>query len=268
MIRQFCFWICTVLVFCCYCASFSSCNSCDRRAGNITLVSGTLDGPLPADAAPAHVLEALDRAERLHQYEIMSDTACDISVEAIAEADTTSTEGYGIVVVKGAVTTVFPNLCHARSPMAKYDRKDDVLWLACSVMWGTGVQVDRLYRIRFDGNGKAYISDTVEPYDIQQQLCRRLGYSIDGQDVTLWDGGRRIASVTNSVADMGGLDDAHPVWIGEQLGYDLSGRSPVLLVNAGIKFVTGLVLIYDDMPTLSAPIGIDGDGKVDIGDIQ
>lgn len=37
--------------------------------------------------------------------------------------------------------------------------------------------------------------------------------------------------------------------------------------NTGVKFTTGLVLIYDDMPELSAPITIDENGLFTIHDI-
>ena len=198
----------------------------------------------------------------------MSDTACSISVEAIAEVNSTSTEGYGIVVVKNAISTTFPNLNHKRSPMAAYNKEQDILWLTCNAMSGTGVQVDRLYQIRFGENDIAYVAFCVEPYDLQQQLCQRLGYSINGEKITLWDGAHEIATVTNTVTNMGGFDDEQPVWIGEQIGFDLSDSAPRLLVTPGVKFTTGLVLTYDDMPTLSAPLTIADDGTVSIGDLE
>lgn len=37
--------------------------------------------------------------------------------------------------------------------------------------------------------------------------------------------------------------------------------------NTGVKYTTGLVLIYDDMPELSAPITIDENGLFTIHDI-
>ncbi len=135
-------------------------------------------------------------------------------------------------------------------------------------MSGTGIQVDRLYQIRFGENDIAYIAFSVEPYDLQQQLCQRLGYSIDGENITLWDGVREIATVKNTVTDMGGFDNEQPVWIGEQIGFDLSGSAPCLLVTPGVKFTTGLVLTYDDMPTLIAPLTIADDGTVSIGDLE
>ena len=231
-------------------------------------VAGLLDEPLDADCAPSHVLEAMEKAERFHQTEIMSDTLNDISVEAIAEVDTTSTEGYGIVVVKGATSTTFPNLRNARYNLTRYDEKANTLWLTCCVIWGTGINVHRLYQIAFDDNDKAYIAHTIDPYDLQQQLCQRLGYSIDGEQITLYDNDRLIATVTNTVTDMGGFDDEQPLWIGEQMGYDLSGDTPYLLVTPGVKFTTGLVVIYDDTPTLKAPLTLADDGTVSIGDLE
>ena len=152
--------------------------------------------------------------------------------------------------------------------MASYDKDHNTLWFTCNAMSGTGIQVDRLYQIRFGDNDIAYIAFSVEPYDLQQQLCQRLGYSIDGEKITLWDGAREIATVTNTVTDMGGFDNEQPVWIGEQIGFDLSGSAPRLLVTPGVKFTTGLVLTYDDMPTLSAPLSIADDGTVSIGDLE
>ena len=198
----------------------------------------------------------------------MSDTLNAISVEAVAEADATSTEGYGIVVVKGATSTTFPNLRNARYNLAAYDEDDNTLWLTCCVMWGTGVNVHRLYQIRFDENDKAYIAHTIDPYDLQQQLCQRLGYSIDGEQITLYDNDRLIATVTNTVTDMGGFDNEQPLWIGEQMGFNLSGDTPRLLVTPGVKYTTGLMVIYNDTPTLKAPLTLADDGTVSIGDIE
>ncbi|MBP5514352.1 MAG: hypothetical protein J6Y04_06220 [Bacteroidaceae bacterium] len=248
-------------------AIFTACKGKSTIAEH-PFVAGTIDEPLPADSAPAQVLEAMEKAERFHQYEIMSDTANSISVEAIAEADQTPTEGYGIVVVKGATSTTFPNLRNTRQPMASYDPETGTLWLTNSAMEGTGVQVDRLYQIRFDEEDKAYIALTVEPYDIQQALLKRLGYAIEGQRIKLFDNGQIIASAMNTVEDMGDFDDEQPVWIGEQIQYDLSGTTPQLLITPGIKYTTGLVLTYDDMPTLSAPITIADDGQVNIGELK
>lgn len=242
-------------------------SACTGTNAKFPHVAGLLDEPLPADTAPAHVLEAMERAERYHQYEIMSDTANDISVEAIGEADTTSTEGYGIVVVKGATSTVFPHIPNSRQPLARYCRETGDLWLTCSAMAGTGVAVERLYQIRFNNSDSAYIANAIDPYALQQQLCQRLGYSIDGEKMTLYDRSRELTTATNTVTDMGDFDDEHPLWIGEQMQYDLSGNRPCLLVTPGVKYTTGLVLTYDDMPTLSTPIGIDNGGKPCIGEI-
>lgn len=253
-----------MLALCCASMVFTACK--DANEG-YNLVAGTLDGPLVSSSAPANVHEAMKRADRYHNYEIMSDLAHDVCVEAIAEVGNTSTDGYGIVVVKGDISTTFPDICNARNPLAKYDANGNTLWLTSSAVWGTGIQVDRLYQIGFGDNGIAYIVHTIDPHDIQQQLCQRLGYRIKGEEVTLYDGEREIAKATNTVADMGGFDGEQPLWIGEQIQYDLSGDVPCLLVTPGVKFTTGLVLTYDDMPTLKAPVIISDDGTVSIGDI-
>lgn len=259
-------WMTGAILF--LCAPAICCIGCKGAGTDVRQVAGALDGPLPADSAPARVLQAMEKAERYRQFEIMTDTAASISVEAIAEADTTSTEGYGIVVTKGASSTTFPNLRNVRINMAAYDRMGSTLWLTCSVMWGTGVQVDRLYQIRFDGEGKAGIAHTIEPYDVQQTMQERLGYSIAGEQVTFYNGKRMLTTATNTISDMGGFDDENPVWIGEQITYDLSGDVPCLLVTPCLAFTTGMPLIYDDMPTFSAPVSISESGQVNIGELS
>ena len=67
---------------------------------------------------------------------------------------------------------------------------------------------------------------------------------------------------------MGGFDSEQPLWIGEQIQYDLSGNAPLMLITPGVKFTTGLVLTYDDMPTLAAPLTISEDGKVSISELK
>lgn len=240
--------------------------ACKGTGASPVRMAGTLEEALPADSAPASVMETMERGGRFHQHDILNDTANSVSVFSIDEVDDTSTEGYGIVVVKGATSTTFPSIVNEREPQARYDSATGDLWLTSSVMAGTGVRVDRLYQIRFDENEKAYIAFATDPYDLQQALLERLGYSIDGQQVSLYDGQRLLATVTNSITDMGGFDDEQPMWIGEQLAYDLSGDAPCLLVTPGVKFTTGLVLSYDDMPTLRAPLTI-ADGKLSIGEL-
>lgn len=264
--KQVRLWMMAAILTLCSQSVFLS--ACKSTGTELPHVAGTQDEPLTTESAPAKVLEAMEAASRFHEHEIMSDTVNSISVCSIDEVDTTSTEGYGIVVVKGATSTTFPHIFNGRQPLARYDAKTGNLWLTSSAMQGTGIAVEWLYQIRFHDNDSAYIAQVIEPYNLQQQLCQRLGYSIDGERVTLYDDGRNIATTTNTVTDMGGFDSEQPLWIGEQMQYDLSGDVPQLLVTPGIKFTTGLVLTYDDMPTLSAPLTIANDGKVSIGDLK
>ena len=251
-----------ILTLCVMCVLSVACTGVGEE---IHLMAGTLDGPLPVDSAPARVMQAFERAGRFHQHDILDDTAALVAVFSIDEAETTSTEGYGVVVVKGNTSTTFPHIRNVRQPLARYDQQTGNLWLAASAMEGSGVAVERLYQIRFDADDKAFVAHIVEPYDVQRQLCQRLGYSIDGQWVTLYDGRREVARAANTITDMGGFDDEQPLWIGEQMVYDLGGTSPRLLLTPGVKFTVGLALTYDDMPTLSAPITLTGEGRVNIG---
>ena len=182
-------------------------------------------------------------------------------------SDETSTEGYGIVVKKGSVSTIFPHIRHTREVQSKYNAKTGDLWLTSSAMEGTGVRVEWLHQIRFGENKTAYVKTQVNPYDVQQALLQRLGYTIEGETITLYDGANLLTTITNTVEDMGGFDVEHPLWIGEQLYYDVSGDAPKLIFVPGVKFTTGLVLIYDDMPELSAPITIDENGSFIIHEI-
>ena len=118
---------------------------CKHKGPETKSVGAVLEGPLAADSVPARVLEAMERAERYHQHDLMSDTIASVAVFSIDEADTTSTEGFGIVVTKGAVSTTFPHIRNVRQPRACYDREKDNLWLTSSQMEGTGVAVERTY---------------------------------------------------------------------------------------------------------------------------
>ncbi|MBQ4174874.1 MAG: hypothetical protein II597_08770, partial [Prevotella sp.] len=59
-----------------------------------------------------------------------------------------------------------------------------------------------------------------------------------------------------------------PIWIGEQISYDLNNGNPRVYFTPGVKFVTGLVLTYDDMPTLSASIQLAEDGSYELSDFK
>jgi hypothetical protein len=170
-----------------------------------------------------------------------------------------SAEGYGIIVCRNGVKTMFPNIRHGRMPQARYDAEDGVLWFVGGDAEGTGVQTDRLYKLRFDDKSNATVVTSIAPYDMQQELIKHLSYSTSGEQIVLYTNHVATDTMTNTVSDMGGFDD-DALWIGEQLTYDIDGKSPVVKFTPGVKFVTGLVLTYDDMPTLSAHIDLSDDG--------
>lgn len=267
------------------CGLFAAC----AGSKSIKNVCGTLEGPLAEDSVPAQVKQAMDNAKKIHPHEILSDTANDVSVMSIDQADEISTEGFGIMVTKGSQSTTFPQIRNVRQPKARYNKATGDLWLATSAMEGTGVQVERLYQIRFKEDGQAFIASTVNPYDVQQAFCKHLGYTTEGEKISIYFDEELIDSVKNTVTDMGGFDE-DALWIGEQITFDLtftyhqpccdtpanshSGDShsplnqPRVCVTPGVKFVTGLVLHYDNMPEISANITVDDKGALTLSDID
>ena len=254
----------TLISFLAICLMMASCKS---TTIDTKPMAGTLDAPLLIDSIPADVQEAMDKALKLHNHEVMSDTASNVAVFAIDEIDQTPSEGFGFVVTKGAVSTNFLNIINSRQPQAKYNAKTGDLWLTSCAMSGTGVNVEKLYQICFQEDGKAYIKNEINPYVVQQELLKRIGYTIDGENVTIYDRDKKLTTITNTITDMGGFDDESPMWIGEQIFYDLSGDEPKLVFVPGVKFTTGLALLYDDMPDFSAPITIDENGNLTIHEI-
>lgn len=242
---------------------------CHDAKDTIFRVSGTIDSLFVMDKAPQKVYEAIINCDSDHCERILHDETNGISVWSLVwcGADISS-EGYGIVVQRNHVSTQLPDIYHGKNPMARYDTSTGNLWLVCGAMEGTGLQTEQLFLLRFNADGKAYIVATVNPYDVQQALCQQLGYSISGQQITFYDGKHEICKATNTVTDMNGFDSEQPVWIGEQLQFDISGETPRLLVTPGLKFTTGLVLTYDAMPTFAADINLDSKGQFSIDKLK
>lgn len=232
-------------------------------------VSGVLEEPVVCQM-PDSLKKVLEKSVKLHQFEIMSDTANNVSVMGIGELDGgVSAEGYGVVVVKNATSTLFPDIRNGRQPRAFYDADARTLWLTSCVMEGTGICVEQLYKIQFGtDNDSARIVATVEPFELQQKLIGALKYSIEGDNISIYANGQLVAVAKNTVTDMGGFDSDDPIWIGEQISYDLKAGNPLLYCVPGVKFTTGLVLTYDDMPTLSANVEIGDDGNFDLKELK
>lgn len=180
-------------------------------------------------------------------------TICGLTM---VSCSTKSTEVRGVCgTLDGATTDM---------PMPDLSEIQGKQWLTAIVMHGTGVHVEQLYQIGFNEDS-AYVAETIDPYDVQQAFCQRLGYTIEGEEITLYLDSEPVATVTNTVTDMGGFDD-DAIWVGEQISYDLSGEKPRVCITPGVKFVVGLMLHYDDMPTFTASITM-SDGKIHLADI-
>jgi len=259
--------IATILVLCGSSVVLTGCKV--KAKAEIRSVAGTLEDILPLDTAPATVHEAMNLAFMDRYENALDDKENGVSVWYLVNCNPgVSSEGFGLIVTKNKQSTQLPNIYHGRNPRAHYDAQKGVLWIICGVMEGTGVQVERLYMLRFSDDNKAHIVSAIDPYDMQHVFQERLNYSIDGDEITFYEGHQELCVATNHTTDMGGFDEAQPIWIGEQISYDLSSGAPRVMVVPGVKFTTGLVLTYDDMPTLMASVDIHDDGSFEIGKIE
>lgn len=224
-------------------------------------VNGTLEGPIGKGVTPEAVLNAVKKMattdERLET--VMEDKASGVTVWSLLKcSDEVSSEGYGMFVAKGNVPTALPQIRHGRMPRARFDAATGDLWIVGSDIEGTGINVERPYLLRFDADGHAEIVSEIDPYEVQQAMCNVLTYSIDGQDITFYVDGKPLTTVTNHMEDMGGfMDDA--IYFGEQIAYSIDGPLTVQ-VTPGVNFVTGKILHYDDMPTISATVTMENGG--------
>ena len=199
---------------------------------------------------------------------ILNDSVTKVSVWSLLRGvEDQSSEGFGIVVVNQGYATAFPAIRHGNNPHTQYDTVTGNLWLTGGVMEGTGVLVERPYLIRFHEKGNAYIAATIDPYEMQEALCKELSYSVDGEKITLYHGDQELTTVTNTIMDMGGFDD-DAVWIGEQLTYDFSGNGLYVQAVPGVKYVTGKVLHYEDMLTISARVTLSDGGGFTLSELR
>lgn len=243
--------------------------SCKSKKVETKPVKGVLEEPVREGVASELVNATLDRHVLDSNFEnILNDTVSRVSVWSLMRCDTnTSSDGFGLVVVKEGRATIFANIRHGNNPAARYDAVANCLWLTGVSMEGTGVHVERLYQIKFPENGPATITTTIDPYEMQQTLCNELKYAVDGEKLTLYFGDNEPFTVTNTVKDMGGFfDDA--LWLGEQLSYDINGDNIYVHATPGVSFVTGKVLHYDDMPTLSAQVTINDGGNFTLSELK
>jgi hypothetical protein len=233
-------------------------------------VNGTMEEAVALGEAPQAVVDLMKHVNIDDRYEMLMEenlTGVSVKVWSLLKcSDEVSSEGYGIVVGKGDVKTALPEIRHGRMPRARYDTSTTELWIVGSDMEGTGVDVERLYELLFDGDGYASIMASIDPYEMQQALCKALTYSINGQEITFYAEGKELAKATNTMEDMGGfMEDA--IYIGEQIAYGIEGPLTVQ-VTPGVNFVVGKVLHYDDMPTIGATVTLNDDGSIALSDFK
>lgn len=245
-------------------ATLMACNG-----NGIKPLNGTLEQPMSDTNAPETVVKTMENAVIDSRYEnIMTDEDNKVSVWSLMKIDdNNSSEGYGIIVVKDGIATAFPNIRHGNNPSAHYNTATKQMLITGAAMEGTGVLVEQPYILVFGDDGHATIEATIDPYDMQQEALSHAGYKVEGEQITLYNDKQPIYTATNTITDMGGFDD-QAVWIGEQIAYDISGDDIVVQITPGVNYVVGKVLLYDDMPTITARVSIDENGKPSLNDVE
>ena len=243
--------------------------ACNNKKADILPVRGTLDGPVTEERAPQKVQLAMKLPYADRYENILEDKGNGVSVWSLVWCNPDiSSEGYGIHIVKNGITTFFPDIYHGKNPRAEYDARTDQLWLFCGVMEGTGIHVERSYIFRFDDKGTSIIDLRIDPFTVQKALCNRLSVSIKDKEISILDNGETVCTATNSITDMGQLDEDNPVWIGEQLSYYSQDGELFVRFVPGLRFAKGTTLFYDDMPELSASVSLSANGSLIIGPIK
>ncbi len=242
--------------------AFTTVTGCKGKATGPQSVKGTLEEHFSADSihkAVSAVLNVTEKTPGDERFEsIMEDKDHGITVWGLMKLnEEKSSEGYGITVIRDGVETDFADIRHGNNPKAYFSNAR--LWFVGTAMEGTGVHTEQPYLMLFDKDRNAHIIATIDPYDMQQELCKRVAYSIEGKNITLYADGKPLTTVTSKTEDMGEFYD-DPIWIGEQFTYLPGSRKLTLCFTPGVTFVTGKVLIYDDMPTLAATVELDEKG--------
>ena len=148
---------------------------------------------------------------------------------------------------------------HGKNPKAWFLEQENRLYLAGTVIEGTGTHVEQLYQVDFSDDN-ATVSKIVDPYDVQQQICKQLTYRINDDKINLYADSKHLATVINSISQMGDFFPDSTVWVGEQLSYDLGASTIKISFVPGVRFEGSKALFYDDMPTLLADLEITKDG--------
>lgn len=229
--------------------------------------SCTVKSPLPMGGmidscnigvVPECVYQVADHPDDARYSCMLNDSINSLSVWELTRcAEDVSSEGYGLLVVKEGVASTFAKIRHGRNPRAFYDAEKGELWIIGSEMEGTGVNVERPYLLRFSPNGDAFLAASIAPYEVQEALVDKLGYSIDGNKVSIYHGNNRLCTVENTIMDYGAI---HGVWVGEQLEYDISEDGLTVYVTPGVEYEDCDVPFYDDMPTFSSRVSLTEDG--------
>ena len=164
----------------------------------------------------------------------------------------------GVIIRKDGKNTCFPNVYHGNNALAALNEENGDIIFAGGYMEGTGTHIEVLYLFKLNQDGIYEINNVVSPFEIQNEIIDKIDYSIEGNEITFIKDNKAISNVTNLEDGMGMLEE---IWVGEQISYEFDDDNNIKVsVVPGKKFVTGLVLLYDDMPTFEAKVRLTDNG--------
>ena len=219
---------------------------------------------------------------------LYGDMESDISVWSLTKNRNGETlNNYGIIIRSNGKNFPFADVCHGNNPSVDVDEDAGKIMLAGGVVEGTGTHIDGLYIFEAKDDNVEKIG-FVDPFNVQNYFADNIKYEVNINDIKFKLGNKVISEITNTEDGQGSIrslavgdqiiyeiDDDHNIVVNitpgiefvttrtlEEVEKDMSlgsdGEKLVMNNPAGSSVGTTAVLFYDNMPTFSIDVKIDG----------
>ena len=254
---------------------FSKDNTSKKLQKNIDTVKSVLDSAnLETDSK---IFECL-----------YGDMESDISVWSLINNRNGETlNNYGIIIRSNGKNFPFADVCHGNNPSVDVDEDTGKVVVAGGVVEGTGTHVDGLYIFEVKDDNVEQIG-FVDPFSVQNYFVDNVKYEVNINDIKFKLRNKVISEVTNTEDGQGSIrslavgdqiiyeiDDDHSIIVNvtpgiefittrtiEEVEKDMSlgsdGEKLVMNNPAGSSVGTTAILFYDNMPTFSVDVKLDG----------
>lgn len=219
---------------------------------------------------------------------IYGDLESDISVwSLIKNRNGDSLNNYGIIIRSNGKNFPFADVCHGNNPSVDVDETNGKILLAGGIVEGTGTHTEGLYIFEVKDENVEKIG-FVDPFAVQNYFADNVKYEVNINDIKFKLGNKVIVEVTNTEEGQGSI---RSLAVGDQIAYDIDDEHNVIVnVTPGIEFVTTrtledvekdmslgsdgeklivnnpagasvgttAVLFYENMPTFSVDVKLNG----------